>query len=212
MLKKLMISAAVGAAALMTVGAAQATSLSLVGGTPTLLPGNYDTNSTGLSSGDSVTAFDSSNTASEGLALSGVATLKFEFLGEEADFENFAIETMGGTVLANNTTFSHGDFVIVQLTPDANGLLPFKFTTDGGPDGPDAEAINGNITSPLSMAFSAISEDGRSVIALFGDGFGDTDFDDLQVRISVVPLPPAMALFGGALLGLGWLSRRRKQA
>lgn len=207
-----MISAAVGAAALLAVGAAQAATLSLVGGTPDTLPSNYDSNNTGLSDGDSVTVFDSSNTTSEGLKLSGVATLKFEFLGEEADFENFAIETMGGTVLADNMTFSYGDFVIVQLTPDAEGLLPFKFTTDGGVNGPAAEAINGNITSPLSMAFSAISEDGRSVIALFGDGFGDTDFDDLQVRISVVPLPPAMALFGGALLGLGWLSRRRKQA
>ncbi len=71
------------------------------------------------------------------------------------------------------------------------------------------EAENGSIDNPLAIAFSAISADGKSVIALFGDGAGDHDYDDMAIRISVVPLPPALLLFGGALLGLAWLGRKR---
>ncbi|MCG8490755.1 MAG: hypothetical protein MI743_04000 [Sneathiellales bacterium] len=212
MLKKLMISAAVGIAALTAVGVAQAASLSLVGGSAGVLPGNYDVNATGLAAGDAITVFDSSNGPGEGLVLSEASAIKFEFLGHEATFDNRAIETLGGTILSANSGFNIGDSVVVSLTPDLiTGLLPFKFTTSGGGSGPK-EAINGNIDDPLTMAFVPEGNDGKVFIALFGDGFGDSDFDDLQVRISVVPLPPAMALFGGALLGLGWLSRRRKQA
>lgn len=212
MLKKLMISAAAGLAAMFAVASANAATLSIVGGTPTPLPAEFADVGTGLNVGDLVTVFTSANGPGEGLALSGPATLKFEFIGHEAAFVNRAIETIGGVELVNNINFVPGQFTTVYLTPDVNGLVPFKFTTDAGTGvDPTKEAINGNIDDTLSMAFSAIAADG-SVIALFGDGAGDVDYEDLAIRISVVPLPPAMALFGGALLGLGWLSRRRKQA
>ena len=59
-----------------------------------------------------------------------------------------------------------------------------------------------------------IGADGTDVsLAFWADGTDDTlgGFID-DVQISAVPLPPAMLLFGGAMLGLGWLSRRRKAA
>jgi hypothetical protein len=193
------------------VSAANAATLSFVGGTSVNLPGNFSEgplSQTGLQVGDTVTAFDSSNTSSEGLALSGTTRVRFEYLGKEAGYTNRAIELGGLGILFNTNTASVGDSVTVTLSPNANGLLPFKFSTSGG--GTPADAENGNITNPLAIAFSSITN--NSVIALFGDGAGDHDFDDMAIRISVVPLPPALLLFGGALLGLGWVGRKRKAA
>ncbi|MCG8490943.1 MAG: VPLPA-CTERM sorting domain-containing protein, partial [Sneathiellales bacterium] len=52
---------------------------------------------------------------------------------------------------------------------------------------------------------------------LFGIGamFEGTEFyiDSITVStVSAVPLPPAALLFGGAVVGLGWITRRRKAA
>ncbi len=193
---------------------ASAATLSLTGGTSdVVLPDNFselELSSSGLQAGvDTVTTYDSTNT-NQGLVLSDTATIRFDYLGEEADFLNKAIELAGlGVLFDNQTSIAGVSSVTVELTPGAFGLLPFKFTTSGGGG---QEAANGNIENPLSMAFSQISEDGKSVIALFGDGAGDHDFDDMAIRISVVPLPPAVLLFGGALLGLGWLGRRKNRA
>ncbi len=48
---------------------------------------------------------------------------------------------------------------------------------------------------------------------LFGIGAVDNNdrFTVKSLTVSVVPLPPSLILFGGALLGLGWISRRKKQ-
>ncbi|WP_037492548.1 VPLPA-CTERM sorting domain-containing protein [Sneathiella glossodoripedis] len=197
--------------ALFTAVSANAATLSIVGGTSVNLPGNFSESplaATGLQVGDTVTAFDSSNSSSEGLALSGSTQVRFEYLGKEAGYTNRAIELGGFGILFNTNTASVGDSVTVTLSPNANGLLPFKFSTSGG--GTPADAENGNITNPLAIAFSSITN--NSVVALFGDGAGDHDFDDMAIRISVVPLPPALLLFGGALIGLGWIGRRRKAA
>lgn len=214
MFKKMTLVMAVLFAGVLSYSSANAATLSIVGGTDATLPaasGGDDgfslTGSTGLVAGTTVKAFDSTNSNTQGLMLSEAANIRFTYLGHEANFENMAIELAFG-ILFNNKTSTIGDFADSYVTPDANGLLPFKFTTDGG--GTPAEAVNGDITDPLSIAFYYISD--KEVIALFGDGYGDTDFDDLAVRISVVPLPPALALFGAALFGLGWLGRRRKTA
>ncbi|MFT6556631.1 hypothetical protein [Sneathiella sp.] len=200
--------------ALLTPMAAHAATLSLVGGqSGVTLPSNFSGAShlqlTGLQANvDQVTVFNSTNT-NEGLALSGPATVRFDYLGKEAGYINKAIELAGfGILFSTDSDLPGTSSVTVSLTPNANGLLPFKFTTSGG-GGQEAE--NGNIDNPLAIAFSALSNDGRSIIALFGDGAGDHDFDDMAIRISVVPLPPALLLFGGALLGLGWLGRRKNQ-
>lgn len=64
----------------------------------------------------------------------------------------------------------------------------------------------------ISHVFS-LAADADVTINFWADGSENTlggYLDD--VRISAVPLPPAVLLFGASLLGLGWLGRRRKQA
>jgi hypothetical protein len=53
----------------------------------------------------------------------------------------------------------------------------------------------------FANAFSALS----TVYAFFDDGGAgpDHDYDDLAMRISVVPVPPALLLFSSGLAGLG---------
>ena len=207
-MKKIVSVILVSLVAVFSVTVANAATLSLVGGTNENLPGNFSEaplSLTGLQVGDAVTTFNSSNTALEGLALSGTTTIRFEYLGKEAGYTNRAIELGGFGILFDTTTSGLGSSVTITLSPDANGLLPFKFSTSGG--GTPADAENGNITNPLAIAFSAITN--NSVIALFGDGAGDHDYDDMAIRISVVPLPPALLLFAGALFGLGWVGRKR---
>ncbi len=214
-MKKMIKIAFLSLAVLLPSAAANAATLSLIGGNSgVVLPGNFSGAShlslTGLQAGvDQVTTFDSS-TPNQGLALSGTATIRFDYLGKEAGYINKAIELAGlGILFSTDTAIGGVCSVTVTLSPGANGLLPFKFTTSGGGG---REAENGNIDNPLAIAFSQLSQDGKSIIALFGDGAGDHDFDDMAIRISVVPLPPALLLFGGALLGLGWLSKTRKAA
>lgn len=213
-MKKILRLAFIVVSTLVFTGQVNAATLSLIGGTSGVtLPSNFSGAShlslTGLTAGvDQVTTFDSSN-SNQGLVLSASSKIRFDYLGKEAGYTNQAIELGGFGVLFDTSTSILGASVTVQLTPNAFGLLPFKFTTSGG-GGQEAE--NGNIDNPLAIAFSAISADGKSVIALFGDGAGDHDYDDMAIRISVVPLPPALLLFGGALLGLAWLSRKRPTA
>ncbi|MCG8493375.1 MAG: hypothetical protein MI743_17265 [Sneathiellales bacterium] len=211
-MKKLM-KAALVAMTLFVPASAHAATLSLLGGqSGVTLPANFSGAShlplTGLNAGvDQVTVFNSTND-NEGLVLSGPSAVRFDYLGKEAGYLNKAIELAGlGVLFSTNSSIAGVSSVTVQLAPGTNGLLPFKFTTSGG-GGQEAE--NGNIENPLAIAFSQISADGKSIIALFGDGAGDHDYDDMAIRISVVPLPPALLMFAGALLGLGWLSRGRK--
>jgi len=214
MLKKIMVSIAACATAIFMGTAAQSAVLEISGGETAFLGGMFDlTASTGLTAGTEIKTFTSANDGpSTGLMLLGAPTnVTFTYLGSEAGNTNRAFETEDG----HNFLFS-SDSAAVGASESVNvlndGAVPFKFTstscwwifcdTDGASN-------DGNIDKDLTMAF--FQESPNSVIALFGDGGGDSDFDDMAIRISVVPLPPAFAVFGGAMLGLGWLARRRKQ-
>jgi hypothetical protein len=228
MLKKLVQLTAIAAVSLFATVSVHAASLSVVGGTTKTLPSSFDLGpTTGLTKNSTqVQVFDSiwfngvNNTnGSNGLQLSSAPTkLRFEYLGSEAADNNSVGITQGSNnVLFNNKTSSVGQ--TADVTVNSAGAVPFYFQNNDKKIciffcfPADATASNSDgITYlfPLSMAF--FQENAGSVIALFGDGAGDSDFDDLAVRISVVPLPPAIALFGAALFGMGWLSRRRKVA
>ena len=59
------------------------------------------------------------------------------------------------------------------------------------------------------MAF--YQESSKKVLAFFGDGRGDSDFDDMVVRISVIPLPAGGLLLLTAMGGFA-VARRKKKA
>ncbi|GLQ07489.1 hypothetical protein [Sneathiella chinensis] len=220
MLKKLMIGAGVGAAILFSAAWAQASTFSIIGGSAEALNGFDLTSTTGLTDGDIVLVFNSSSDGTgTGLFLDGApATVTFTYLGSEAAATNEAVELEGTeSVLFNNDTSVVGDTSTVTFSSD--GALPFGFETESETcsiwfiicwqyttttEGADND---GTIDGDLSIAL--FQESATSVIALFGDGRGDHDYDDMAIRISIVPLPPALLLFGAALLGLGWLSRKR---
>lgn len=206
MFKKMTLVMAVVFAGVLSVASVNAATLSLVGGTGTSIGADFKPGISGLTVGDAATSYE--NGQAGGLLLSEASLIEFEFLGSSAGFTDLIIELGGLTTLFNEDTATPGDLAYANLT--GPGFLPFKFTTDSGGGGLK-EAINGSpIALGLTLAFSEVSADGKSVIAMFGDGAGDGDFDDMIVRISVVPLPPAVLLFGAALFGLGWLGRRRK--
>lgn len=208
MLKKMTLVMAIVFAGLFSVTSANAATFSLVGGDAGTIGADFKPGISGLTAGDATVEFPSLSAG--GLLLSGASLIEFEFLGSSAGYTDLAIELGGGTTVFNENTAGLGDKVYVNLAPDGNGFLPFKFNTDSG-NGSDDNAINGGlIDAGLTLAFAALSNDGKSVIAIFGDNAGDQDIDDMIVRISVVPLPPAVVLFGAALFGLGWLGRRRK--
>ncbi len=193
------------AGAMLVAGPASAMVLSVSGGTGDSVPANFNPTGFpgGVAAGDSITVFNNANAGTGGLSLSSNATLRFEFLGSEADFTN--VFDFGGT-LFSTATAAVGDVVTVAA---AGGVIPFSFL--GGGSG--GTATNGGpIDAPLLIAFANLGD--NSFLAMFNDGGGpDADFDDLVVRVSVsqVPLPPAVWLLLSAVLGLVSFARIRRK-
>lgn len=212
MYKKNLVRGLIGAVILLGATTAHSASLSIVGGSAVNLNANFSlTAQTGLASGTSVQKFDSGSDGSgTGLFLAGAPTaVTFEYLGSEAANHNRAIEYEGpDTNLFKNWgggESSVGDSSTINFVN--NGALKFLFKS-----GSKKARNAGGIANGLTIAL--FQESATSIIALFGDGAGDQDYDDMAMRISVtaVPLPPSLLLFGGAMIGLGFLARRRKKS
>jgi len=186
-------------------GSVQAAVLSLTGpGTAGTLTANFDlTAETGLLNNgtQAITIF---NTATPGgLQLTGSASdIRFEFLGFEANFANTFEFPSTTTVFDGSTPLNTISTALAVPT----GLLDFVFTTTGI----GGSATNGGpFGGSLSIAFADLGD--GSFIALFGDGLGDNDHDDFAVKISAVPLPPAIWLLLSAILGLVSFGRQRRK-
>ncbi len=236
MMTKLLTASAV--AAVMTAGAAQAATLSFSGGTAASIPTNFDLQAQtgllhGLSGGQT---FTSANMLGNGLSVSGPTELRFTFLGKEAGATNWAFrgpasgladtpsDGSGGntTLMFNNQTSAVGDSVSFFSLA---GLVNFLFETSGLPGAPNNVTAPDGIQSGPGVDQFAIIRNGTgaddtrismtlfnrggSVIALFGDGRGDNDMDDMAVEITAVPVPAAGFLLLGALGGLAALRRRK---
>jgi len=207
--------------------AASAATFSVIGGTPTTLPTDFDAALMAGPAplpavGDPITSFSGTDPFANGggLYISASSQLTFTYLGKEATASNSASQfAMGGTLLstANNvgTTATAG-----QAGP---GFVDFVFTTmegmfediNGNGSTMEALSIANNGTSAFSglhIAFGMVFNNGRSVLAFFGDGRGDSDFDDMVVRIDAVPLPASALMLLGAMGGLGALRLRKKRA
>lgn len=215
---KLAISAAISSLFLAT--AVSAASLSIVGGTTVTLQGagptEHNPDYTDLAAldpalvpsvgaGDDIQVFgfnaeqfDGTN----GLMLSDQSRIRIMFLGKHANASNTVFD-IDGNSLSNNGAAG----ATIEAIDDPDWIdIVFETIKSGGP-----ESITNNVgqTDPLlSMGF--FKENDKNVIAFFGDGRGDSDFDDMVVRISVVPLPAGGLLLLSALGGFAVVRRKKK--
>lgn len=241
MLKKLLVT---GAVLCSFASAAEAVTLSVVGGSDFVLNGRFTPEDSAVSQGTRILAFDGvaggqfeELTATNGLHLQDAPAsvlVEFTLLGSEAGFFN-AVQANGSSILSNDGN-ANRDSVVVAL-PGADGPLNFAFATNGGTGsrsdaGLSLFADNGAsvITDTLLLGFLDAANaadqnldvqalgliEGQSVLAFFGDGTGDSDMDDLIVRIAVVgssvqkvPVPLGGGLLLGTCVCVALMGRRR---
>ncbi|WP_306114897.1 MULTISPECIES: VPLPA-CTERM sorting domain-containing protein [unclassified Roseovarius] len=211
---KLAIGAAISSLFLAT--AVSAASLSIVGGADVTLDGSHNPNYAPLAAfdpalvptvgdGDTIKAFGFGGDAfdtNNGLALSDKSKISIMFLGKDANASNTVFNLAGGSLSNNGAA---GATISAVDLPDWIALA-FETIKDAGP-----ESITNNVgqTDPsLSMAF--YQENSKNVLAFFGDGRGDSDYDDMVVRISVVPLPAGGLLLLSAMGGFAVVRRKKK--
>jgi hypothetical protein len=109
-------------------------------------------------------------------------------------------------------TFVGGGSGVYQLT--INPTSGFSGTFTGGevdetaPPG-DLQFVGGTTIAlgfgPLLLNFDDGVLYGLRVVGTFASGGGNYD-----ISLTPVPIPPALLLFGSALIGLGYLARRRR--
>ena len=200
------------AVALAPVAASASSILQVVGGTPGAIPSNFNPSGSsvwlGLNDPISVYSAPSGSAVTGGLYLAGPAEVTFTFLGKEAGARN--------SFSAGNQTLSNRGAVGAAFTQQfSSGILDFSFSTIMG--GQELAIENGGTSDfkRLSFALSSVFNDGYSILALFGDGRGDSDFDDMIVQIdvardiAVTPLPAGAALLLTGIGGFAAFRRRR---
>ncbi len=230
MLLGAIFSVAIGATAATTASAASFSildsSMSAVGPNAVLPAGTGGTTGFDLSSiygsasptiGDAITTFSGSPT-NGGLYMDAASTLTFTFLGKEASAVNASFGA-GGSTLTN--TMALGSTTTSMQS--GAGFVNFMFQTveaawedinGNGVMGDTLGIANNGVSTfnGLKLAYGVVFNNGRSVLAFFGDGRGDADYDDMVVRIDAVPVPAAGLLLLGAIGGLGALRSRKKKA
>ena len=127
----------------------------------------------------------------------------------------------GGQFGQNQYTFSLSAGMIAFRYVTGNGVTVTNNVLGGNPD-PHPDPLNPNAPGSPGyflgvdpyMASGIFQSSGTAVYAGLTDlpGTGDHDFQDLGVRISVVPEPGGIALAFAGLAGLTFVSRRNKKA
>ncbi|MFC1560699.1 VPLPA-CTERM sorting domain-containing protein [Pseudomonadota bacterium] len=211
---KIALTAILSCIALIASLSANASILTLDGGSQTKIgdlpslfnPSNHPGD---INAGTDISIF---NKAGEGIRLSGAANLMYTYIGKEAGSQNLFQPnpivgffhtnwTPAGSII--NTSASSGGFLDFSFLGLGTccGLKPGVFTNGEGNFGDNGR---------LGLAVALINP--STAYLMFGDGFGDSDFDDMvvKVEVSAVPLPAAFWLFGTALIGFVGMSRSTK--
>ena len=166
-----------------------ATVLDLIGGTPDVIPSNWNDINHHLDPnvGDDITVFTGTQLESgDGVWLTDPAEVVFEYLGSEAGNNNFSFswDEFGIDGLFDNQFNTAGDSYISNQD---SGFLNFGFVTDGrfteeGAILTDSPLGDGGFATSDAFSIAVFRETSTSLILMFGDGFGDADFDDMIVR------------------------------
>ncbi|MCG8490941.1 MAG: PEP-CTERM sorting domain-containing protein [Sneathiellales bacterium] len=209
MLKKLLVSAIVGAASLLAVTAAHATTFDFTSGTSGWTTGSLNYSSDGIGLGVSSGRYTGGNVIDNGWIRqynnAGLA------IASSVVDNTHEIDGWGWDDVAVFSFDQDVYFESVSFTYNGNNDQ-FAYFVDSDDDG-NLELLNASLDANPTDTFQF-----TGMLLKAGDLFGigalgyNDDFKIASVQVSAVPLPPAMALFGGAVLGLGWLSRRRKKS
>jgi hypothetical protein len=201
---------------MLTSIAAKASTLSFMGGTAGTLPGNWNPFPAppplDLAVGSPIKIFDA---AGEGIWLNGAANLVYTYIGKEAGSTNAFVtpSSLSGQFFITNATAPGST---INTSASSAGYLDFSFLGLGTCCVLPGKLTNGEGNSGLNggLALAVAMIGSTKAYLMFGDGFGDSDFDDMVVKVEVspVPVPAAIWLFGTALIGLVGFGKRRKAA
>ncbi len=202
---------AIAATTAPTITAPLNTPLSVIGGFETNLNNARGTfNPTWLGEAASYDDYDRTQMALAGSLLLTEAASKvtFTLVGFETALNNTF--RVGGQTLSNYVSGGTSNLgASFSFENVAAGLLNFSFLSNGlGP-----LKGNGHASTGLMLA-----NDNRSALILFNDRFGDRDYDDMVIKMSVTPLlsvspvpePETISMLLGGL-GLVSLVARRRQ-
>lgn len=187
----LSVACAASWASSLTVAGATAVSFSDYNGQPASVTGAYTSGQLGA------------------LVANSAGVFSATYLGQESGYDNsFKFLDLLGQKL------TEADALGKTITMNVNaGALGFKFSDSMGVD------VTNGVAAPAWASFAILN--GKCInsygcfdyILGFNDSYtGDADYDDfvVGVKLSPVPLPAAVWLFGSALLGFVTLSNRRK--
>ena len=216
------LTLATGCACLLTMGACMSAQAAFViqGGATQNLPidGNkFNTELTGLGF--------SQMTSGAQLRVSQDGYIDFYYIGAESGFNN-SFTAQGAALSGNNKGFltEHNEefnftgYAGFTIAVTANDTLNFNFSSDDATALTPVDNLNASKLQGLGIYFES-SQSGslRQVLLGYDDQIfnDDNDFEDMLVRAdfrpaTVVPLPAAVWLFGGGLLGLIGIARRNK--
>jgi len=190
------LAAASGASSAASLSTSGGTSASLVGASGTFNPDWFGDASLYASTFDLSTMLQGAS-----LLLDQTATVTYTLVGFEAAFNNAFVagterlDNRSGATPELGSSFS---FSNVSAAP-----LDFGFLSSGL----GALFGNGSLSTGVLLA-----KDGQSALLLFNDSYGDRDFDDMVVRISISPVPePEMLAMLLAGLGVVMVRARRRR-
>ncbi|MEC7256747.1 MAG: VPLPA-CTERM sorting domain-containing protein [Pseudomonadota bacterium] len=216
------ILATAAAVALLPIAGAAAT-LSLSGGTGGVpIPSDFgklrDVNGLVGTPADlsaPITVFDNDDVAGTGLYVSSsnLVRVTLTYVGYEAANTNTASTLAAGSAAFSTATSVKGDTITFSQAGGAGTLVDLIFSALANKGGTPCSFANGaSFGTTCQVGFSNIFAGGHSTYAMFGDGLGDSDLDDIVFRVDVseVPVPAAGFLLVGGLGAMAALRRRKK--